>query len=170
MIGADILFFIWVTLIILCTAADRIGEKYTKNLEEIQDPLLESWTVLELNCGLARTCLKHSRTAFERLFRHFFPTATLPDKFEPLVKAFSGKDDPINGYRRLAVKVGVESTIALVVGSGEAINWSAVVAKKYLKDAMDGFLNEAKKYSRAILLTILPSPAPSVSTTHTEVQ
>ena len=88
------------TLIILCTAADRIGEKYTKNLEEIQDPLLESWTVLELNCGLARTCLKHSRTAFERLFRHFFPTATLSDKFEPLVKAFSGKDDPINGYRR----------------------------------------------------------------------
>ena len=68
------------------------------------------------------------------------------------------------------MKVGVESTIALVVGSGEAINWGAVVAKKYSKDAMDGFLKEVKKYSKAILSTILPSPAPSASTTHTEVQ
>ena len=118
---------------------------------------------------LARNCLKQSRTAFERLHRHFFPTATIPDKFEPLVKPFSGKEDPINVYRRLAVKVGVESTIALVVGSGEAINWSAVAAKKYSKDAMDGFMREAKKYSKAILSTVLPSPAPSTSTTRTEV-
>ena len=119
---------------------------------------------------MARTCLKHSRTAFNRLFRHFFPTATLPDKFEPLVKSFSGKEDPIDKYRRLAVKVGIESTIALVVGSGEVINWGALVAKKYSKEAMDGFLKEAKKYSKGILSTILPSPAPSTSTTHTEVQ
>ena len=165
-----IFIFIRVALIALCTAADKLGEKYTKNLEDIQDPLLESWTVLELNCGLARTCLKHSRTTFNRLFRHFFPMAILPDKFEPLVKAFSGKEDPINGYRRLAVKVGVESTIALVVGSSVVINWSAVVAKRYSKEAMNGFLKEAKKYSKGILSTVLPSPAPSTSTTHTEVQ
>ena len=162
--------FIRVALIILRPAADKLGEKYTKNLEDIQDPLLESWTILELNCGLLRTCLKHSRTTFNRLFRHFFPVATLPDKFEPLVKAFSGKEDSIANYRRLAVKVGVESTIALVVGSGEAINWGTVVAKKHSKDAMDGFLKEAKKYSKAILPTVLPSPAPSASTTRTEVQ
>ena len=68
------------------------------------------------------------------------------------------------------MKVGVESTIALVVGSGEAINWGAVVAKKYSKDAMDGFLREARKYSKAILSTVLPSPALSTSTTRTEVQ
>ena len=157
-------------LIILCTAADRLGERYTKNLEDIQDPLFESWAVLELNCVLARNCLKHSRSALERLFCHFFPMATIPEKFEPLVKAFSGKDDPITGYRRLAVKVGVESTIALVIGSGETINWSAVVAKKYSKDAMDGFLREAKKYSKIILSAVLPSPAPSTSTARTEVQ
>ena len=42
-----------VVLIAFRIAADRIGEKYTQNLEDIQDPLLESWTVLELNCGLA---------------------------------------------------------------------------------------------------------------------
>ena len=48
-----IFIFIRVTLITLCTAADKLGEKYTKNLEDIQDPLLESWTILELNCGLA---------------------------------------------------------------------------------------------------------------------
>ena len=86
------------------------------------------------------------------------------------MKAFSGKEDPIDSYRRLAVKVGVESTIALVVASGEVINWGAVVAKRYLKEAMNGFLKEAKKYSKGILSTVLPSPAPSASTTHTEVQ
>jgi hypothetical protein len=113
--------------------------------------------------------LKRSRIAFDRLFRHFFPTATLPDKFDPLVIAFSGKDDPIDGYRRLAVKVGVESTIALVIASGSVIDWGAVVAKKYSKGAMTGFLKESKKISKSILSTILPSPAPSTST-HTEVQ
>ena len=80
--------FIRIALIIVCATAEKLGEKYTENLEDVQDPLIESLTVLELNCGLARTCLKHSRTAFNRLFRHFFPTATLPDKFEPLVKTF----------------------------------------------------------------------------------
>ena len=125
--------------------------------------------MLELNCSLARTCLKHSRIAFNRLFRHFFPTGTLPDKFEPLVKAFLGKEDPTHGYRRLAVKVGVESTIALVIASGEAIDWSKVAAKKYAKDAMTGFLKDAKNFSKNILATVVPSPAPSSSTTHTEV-
>ena len=140
-----------------------------KNLEDVQDPLIESLTVLELNCGLARTCLKHSRTAFDCLFRHFFPMATLPDKFEPLVQAFSGKEDPIGGYRHLAVKVGVKSTIALIMASGESIDWSKVATKKCPKDAMTGFLREAKKFSKNILATILPTPTPSTST-HTEVQ
>ena len=150
-------------------AAERLGEKYTENLENIQDPLLESVTVLELNCGLARNCCKHARTALTRLFGHFFPTATAPDKVEPLVKAFSGKEDPIHGYRQLAVKVGVESTIALIMASGEVIDWSKVATKKCPKDAMTGFLREAKKFSKNILATILPSPTPSTST-HTEVQ
>ena len=42
-----------------------------------------------------------------------------------------GKEDPIRGYRQLAVKVGVESTIALVIANGEVIDWGIVVAKKY---------------------------------------
>ena len=68
------------------------------------------------------------------------------------------------------MKVGVESTIALVIASGKVIDWGAMVAKKYSKDVMTGCLKEAKKFSKSILSTILPSPAPSVSTTHTEVQ
>ena len=50
--GANIVF-LRVALIIFCAAAERLGEKYTGNLEDVQDPLLESLTVLELNCGLA---------------------------------------------------------------------------------------------------------------------
>ena len=103
--------------------------------------------MLEYNCSLARTCLKHARIAFKRLFGHFFPGDSAPDNFEPLAKAFLGKEDPALDYRRVVLKIGVESTIALVIASGEAINWSKVGAKKYSKDAMTGFLKSAKKYS-----------------------
>ena len=81
-----------------------------------------------------------------------------------------GKEDPICGYRLLVVKVGVESTIALVIASGKVIDWGKVATKKYAKDAMTWFLKEAKNFSKSILATVLPSPAPSTSTTHTEVQ
>ena len=85
------------------------------------------------------------------------------------MKAFSGKEDPIRGYRQLAVKVGVKSAIALVIASGEAIHWSKVAAKKYAKDAMTGFLKDAKNFSKNILATVVPSATPSSSATHTEV-
>ena len=97
--GSDMNFLSSCTNRCFFFTAERLGEKYTENLEDIQDPLLESLTVLELNCGLARNCCKHARTALTRLFGHFFPTKTAPDKVEPLLKAFSGKEDPIRGYR-----------------------------------------------------------------------
>ncbi|KAM0869630.1 hypothetical protein ACQ4PT_040555 [Festuca glaucescens] len=76
-------------------AAKRIGEMYTRNQEQEEDELLDSLTTLEMNCTLARDCLKEARAAFERLFPHFFPKDAVPDKFEPLAKCFTGKDDPV---------------------------------------------------------------------------
>ncbi|KAK1626496.1 hypothetical protein QYE76_000811 [Lolium multiflorum] len=56
----------------------RIGEHYTRNQELDEDRLLDTLTILELNCGLARDCLKLARTAFERIFLHFSPKNDLP--------------------------------------------------------------------------------------------
>jgi hypothetical protein len=79
-----------------------------------------------MNCSLARDCLKESHTAFERLFPHFFPKVDVPDKFEPLAKSFTGKDDLVLAHRQASLKVGVESTIALAIANGEKVDWAKV--------------------------------------------
>ncbi|KAK1697106.1 hypothetical protein QYE76_013803 [Lolium multiflorum] len=92
----------------------KIGEMYTKNQDLDEDRLLDTLTVLEMNCSLARECLKSARTAFERIFPHFFPNTDLPKRFDQLAKHFNGKDDPAFTHRQASLKIGVEGTIALV--------------------------------------------------------
>ena len=61
----------------------------------------------------------------------------MSDKFEPLAKAFVGKEDRALAYRRVALKVGVNTTMALVIASGDKIDWDKVSAMKVLsKDTM----------------------------------
>jgi hypothetical protein len=74
---------------------------YTKNQEQEEDGLLDSLTTLEMNCYLARVCLKQGRTAFEPLIKHFSPKETVPEKFEPLAKCFMSKDHPVLGIANL---------------------------------------------------------------------
>jgi hypothetical protein len=78
--------------------------------------------VLEMNCSLARDCLKCGRAALERIFPHLFPKAVIPEKFEPLAKSFLEKEDPMLAHRHASLKIGVEGTIALVMASGEKVD------------------------------------------------
>jgi hypothetical protein len=54
---------------------------YTINQDLEEDALLDTLTILEMNCSLARDCLKEERIAFEHVFLHFFPKADLPERF-----------------------------------------------------------------------------------------
>jgi hypothetical protein len=62
-------------------SAERIGEMYTRNHDLDEEGLLDTLTILEMNCSLARDCLKEERIAFEHVFLHFFPKADLPERF-----------------------------------------------------------------------------------------
>ncbi|KAM0865015.1 hypothetical protein ACQ4PT_043576 [Festuca glaucescens] len=103
-------------------STEKIGEMYTRNQDSEEDALLDTLSVLEMNCTLARDCLKAARIAFERMFPHFFPKADLPGKFELLAKSFTDKGDPVLAHRQSSLKIGVEGTIALVIASGEKVD------------------------------------------------
>jgi hypothetical protein len=99
---------------------------YTKNQEQEEDELLDSLRLLEMNCLLARDCLKEGRVAFERLFPHFFLKDPMLGKFEPLAKCFTGKDGPVLAHRQTVLRIGVDGTIALSIASGEKVDWAKV--------------------------------------------
>ncbi|KAK1681067.1 hypothetical protein QYE76_041915 [Lolium multiflorum] len=85
--------------------------------EGVEDRLLDTLSILELNGDLARTNISNARTAFKRIFPHFFPKETQPEIFSELVQRFLGKEDPALAHRQDSLKIGVEGTIALVAAS-----------------------------------------------------
>jgi hypothetical protein len=106
---------------------------YTINQDLEEDALLDTLTILEMNCSLARDCLKAGRSALERIFPHFFPRSEPPEKFELLAKRFTEQGDPALVHRQSSLKIGVEGTIALVMASGEKVDWAKVTAVRGLK-------------------------------------
>jgi hypothetical protein len=155
----------------ISSSAEKIGEHYTRNQELDEDRLLDTLTVLELNCGLARDCLKLARTALERIFPHFFPKAVLPSKFDQLARYFHGQPDPALAHRQASLKIGVEGTVALVAASGEKIDWSKVAAVKGLNnEKWKALIKDAKVYSRKLIAILDPRSSASASTAQTEVK
>ncbi|KAK1602383.1 hypothetical protein QYE76_018147 [Lolium multiflorum] len=149
----------------------KVGEMYTRNQDLEEDPLLDTLTVLEMNCTLARDCLKAARIAFERMFPHFIPKTNLPEKFYLLPKHFNGKDDPALAHRQASLKIGVEGTIALVAASGEKVDWAKVAAVRGLNnDKWTALIKGAKSFSRKIIAILDPRSSASVSTAHTKVK
>ena len=155
----------------LLLAAEKLGEKFTLNEDQEEDPLLDSVSILEMNCRLARNGLAYARRSFNRLFKHFFPKSEAPEKFEALAKVFTAAEDPALSYHRAATKTGVEVSIALAMASGEEVDWDKVISfRGVTKDALTTFLKSAKKYSKKMVAVVDPSSATSTSTAHTEVQ
>ena len=144
---------------------------YTRNQDLEEDALLDTLSILEMNCTLARDCLRAGRIALERIFPHFFPKAALPDKFELLAKSFTDKGDAVLAHRQASLKIGVEGTIALVIASGEKIDWAKVAAVRGLnKDRWTALIKSAKAFSKKLITIIDPTASSSVSTAQTEVK
>lgn len=72
---------------------------YTRNQDLEEDALLDTLSILEMNCTLARDCLREGRIALQRIFPHIFPKVVMPDKFESLAKSFTDKGDPVLVHR-----------------------------------------------------------------------
>jgi hypothetical protein len=125
---------------------------YTRNQDLEEDALLDSLSILKINCTLARDCLWAGRIALERIFLHFFPKAALLDKFELLAKSFMDKGDPVLVHRQVSLKIGVEGTIALVIASGEKIDWAKVAAVRGLNK--DNLIKGVKAFSKKLIAII----------------
>jgi hypothetical protein len=62
------------------------------------------------------------------MFPHFFPKSVIPDIFESLAKSFTEHGDPALAHHQSSLKIGVEGTIALIMASGEKVDWAKVAA------------------------------------------
>ncbi|KAM0908070.1 hypothetical protein ACQ4PT_015702 [Festuca glaucescens] len=127
----------------------KMGEHYTLNQESDEDCVMDTLTILELNCDLARKCLTSTRNALKRIFPHFFPKITQPEIFSQLAQQFLAKDDPALAYRQASLKIGVEGTIALVAASGQKVDWVKAAATKDLNtEKWKALVKDAKLYSK----------------------
>jgi hypothetical protein len=144
---------------------------YTQNQGTAEDTLLDALSVLEMNCSLARDCLNYGRAALERIFPHLFPKAVIPEKFVPLAKSFLGNEDPVLVHRHTSLKIGVEGTIALVMASGEKVDWAKAAAVRGLnKDSWTALLKSVKAYSKKLIAFLNPSSSSTTSTAQPEVK
>ncbi|KAM0868448.1 hypothetical protein ACQ4PT_041307 [Festuca glaucescens] len=149
----------------------KMGEHYTLNQESDEDRVMDTLTILELNCDLARKCLTSARNALRRIFPHFFPKITQPEIFAQLAQQFLAKDDPALAYRQTSLKIGVEGTIALVAASGQKVDWVKAAAAKGLNtEKWKALVKDAKLYSKKLIAFLNPKSSASASTAQTEVK
>ena len=147
-----------------------MGEEFTLH-EGVEDRLLDTLSILELNGDLARTNISNARAAFKRLFPHFFPKQTQPEIFSELVQRFLGKEDLALAYRNDSLKIGVEGTIALVAASEQNVDWAKAGNPKGMnKETWKALMKSAKTHSKKILAILNPKSAASTSTARTEVR
>jgi hypothetical protein len=136
-----------------------------------EDRLLDTLTVLELNCSLVREWLRSAWTVFERIFPHFFPKTTQPERFDQLAKHFLGKVDPALAHRQASLKIGVEGTLALVEASGQKVDRDKVAAVRGLNNKKWKVLvKDVKLFAKKVIAILDPRSSASASTAHTEVK
>ncbi|KAK1682560.1 hypothetical protein QYE76_043408 [Lolium multiflorum] len=129
----------------------RMGEEFTLH-EGAEDQLLDTISILELHGDLARTKISNARTAFKRLFPHFFPKETQQGFSLSLSSVFWG-------------------TIALVAASEQNVDWAKGGSPKGLnKEKWKAMVRDVKPHSKKVLAYLNPKSAASTSTARTEVK
>jgi hypothetical protein len=115
--------------------------------------------------------LTSARTAFGRIFPHFFLKTTQPKRLDQLVKPFLGKDDSTLAHRQASLKIGVKGTLALVAASGQKVNWARVAAVRGLNnEKWKVLVKDAKLYAKKLIAILDPRFSTSASTAQTEVK
>ncbi|KAM0871310.1 hypothetical protein ACQ4PT_039477 [Festuca glaucescens] len=148
----------------------KMGDQYNLR-QELDDRLLDTLDILELNCDLACKCITFARNALKRVFPHFFPKETQPEIFSQLAHHFLAKDDPALAYHQASLKIGVEGTIALVAASGQKIDWVKTAAPKGLNsEKWKALVKDVKLYSKKIIAFLNPKSSASASVAQTEVK
>ncbi|KAK1681351.1 hypothetical protein QYE76_042199 [Lolium multiflorum] len=154
----------------LAREAGKTSQEY--QLEKPKDDrLLDALSLLEIYGDEVRQSVSDAKAAFSRIFPYFFPKTDEPNTFAALAKRFIPKEDLGLALRQENLKIGVESTIALVAESQQSVNWAKVGDVKDMETKKwQSMIKAAKPSSKKILSFLRYKPTPSSSSAKPEVK
>ncbi|KAK1677337.1 hypothetical protein QYE76_038185 [Lolium multiflorum] len=132
----------------------------------VKDPLLDALSLLEFHGREIREGVANASASLSALFPYFFPKKKEPATFLSLAKMFNTSEDLGLKVRQENMKVAVESNVALVADSGQAIDWMKVGDTEQIEQSRwRSLMKAAKPNTKKILayLGIKPTSTPSSS-------
>nr|XP_051230006.1 uncharacterized protein LOC127347910 [Lolium perenne] len=143
----------------------KTGQEYELSDPE-NDPLFDALSLMEIHGDEARDGLAEAEAGLSRLYPYFFPKKEQPAPFVALAKSFNTSKNLGLNLRQDSLKVGVESTIALVAESQQTVDWTRVGDTQEMETKRwQSLIRAAKPNSKKILayLGCKPTSAPSSS-------
>ncbi|KAK1686230.1 hypothetical protein QYE76_047078 [Lolium multiflorum] len=132
----------------------------------VNDPVLDALSYLELHGSEIREGVSNASAVLSALFPYFFPKKEEPATFLNLAKMFNTPEDLGLKMRQENMKVAVESTVALVADSQQAVDWTKVGDTEQIEQSRWwSLIKAAKPNTKKILayLGIMPASTPSSS-------
>jgi hypothetical protein len=126
---------------------------------------------MEIHGDEARNGLAEAEAALSRLYPYFFPKKEQPVPFVALVKSFNTSENLGLKLRQDSLKVGVESTIALVAESQQTVDWTKVGETQEMETKRwQSLIKAAKPNSKKVLAYLGCKPTSAPSSSKPEVQ
>ncbi|KAK1631296.1 hypothetical protein QYE76_005611 [Lolium multiflorum] len=148
----------------------KTGQEYELSDPE-NDPLLDALSLLEIHGDEARDGLAEAEAGLSRLYPYLFPKKEQPTPFLALARCFNTAENLGLKLRQESLKVGVESTIALVVDSQQDIDWTKVGDTQEMETKKwQSLIKAAKPNSKKVLAYLGCKPTSAPSSSKPEVQ
>ncbi|KAK1632283.1 hypothetical protein QYE76_006598 [Lolium multiflorum] len=136
----------------------------------VDDPLLDALSYLELHGSEIREGVANANAGLSALFPYFFPKKEEPSTFLNLAKMFNSPEDLGLKMRQENMKIAVESTVALVADSQQAVDWTKVGDTEQIEQSRwRSLIKAAKPNTKKILAYLGIKPASTPSSSRPEV-
>ncbi|KAK1697116.1 hypothetical protein QYE76_013813 [Lolium multiflorum] len=136
----------------------------------VDDPLLDALSYLELHGSEIHEGVANANAGLSALFPYFFPKKEEPSTFLNLAKMFSSPEDLGLKMRQENMKIAVESTVALVADSQQAVDWTKVGDTEQIEQSRwRSLIKAAKPNTKKILAYLGIKPASTPSSSRPEV-
>ncbi|KAK1631780.1 hypothetical protein QYE76_006095 [Lolium multiflorum] len=136
----------------------------------VNDPVLDALSYLELHGSEIREGVSNASAVLSALFPYFFPKKEEPATFLNLAKMFNTPEDLGLKMRQENMKIAVESTVALVADSQQAVDWTKVGDTEQIEQSRwRSLIKAAKPNTKKILAYLGIKPASTPSSSRPEV-
>jgi hypothetical protein len=138
--------------------------------DPVNDPLLDALSLLECHGREIREGVANASAGLSALFPYFFPKKEEPSTFLNLAKMFNSSEDLGLKMRQENMKIAVESTVALVADSQQAVDWTKVGDTEQIEQSKwRSLIKAAKPNTKKILAYLGIKPASTPSSSRPEV-